>query len=242
MTHSSSPQSSQDAKNLDANEPQAELTLLEQMGGLSGLVSATLPVLVLIPVNNFFGLGPALAAALGMAVAIAIWRVLRKETLQPAISGLLGVALCAAIAWFTGDAKGYFLYGIWMSLALCIAAVLSILFRWPAVGVIWKGINGEEMQWQKITPARRAYAIATGGWAVIFLARFIVQRAIYDADATTALGVTRILMGWPLTLLVTALTVWMVRRADTAVEEATGAGERTQAQPEPLQEAEVEND
>lgn len=242
MTHSSSPQSSQDAKNLDANESQAEPTLLEQMGGLSGLVSATLPVIVLIPVNNFFGLGPALAAALGMAVAIAIWRVLRKETLQPAISGLLGVALCAAIAWFTGDAKGYFLYGIWMSLALCIAAVLSILFRWPAVGVIWKGINGEEMQWQKITPARRAYAIATGGWAVIFLARFIVQRAIYDADATTALGVTRILMGWPLTLLVTALTVWMVRRADTAVEEATGAGERTQAQPEPLQEAEVEND
>lgn len=242
MTHSSSPQSSQDAKNLDANEPQAELTLLEQMGGLSGLVSATLPVIVLIPVNNFFGLGPALAAALGVAVAIAIWRVLRKETLQPAISGLLGVALCGAIAWFTGDAKGYFLYGIWMSLALCIAAVLSILFRRPAVGVIWKGINGEEMQWQKITPARRAYAIATGGWAVIFLARFIVQRAIYDADATTALGVTRILMGWPLTLLVTALTVWMVRRADTAVEEATGAGERTQAQPEPLQEAEVEND
>lgn len=242
MTHSSSPQSSQDAKNLDANESQAEPTLLEQMGGLSGLVSATLPVLVLIPVNNFFGLGPALAAALGVAVAIAIWRVLRKETLQPAISGLLGVALCAAIAWFTGDAKGYFLYGIWMSLALCIAAVLSILFRWPAVGVIWKGINGEEMQWQKITPARRAYAIATGGWAVIFLARFIVQRAIYDADATTALGVTRILMGWPLTLLVTALTVWMVRRADTAVEEATGAGERTQAEPEPLQEAEVEND
>lgn len=242
MTHSSSPQSSQDAKNLDANESQAEPTLLEQMGGLSGLVSATLPVLVLIPVNNFFGLGPALAAALGVAVAIAIWRVLRKETLQPAISGLLGVALCAAIAWFTGDAKGYFLYGIWMSLALCIAAVLSILFQWPAVGVIWKGINGEEMQWQKITPARRAYAIATGGWAVIFLARFIVQRAIYDADATTALGVTRILMGWPLTLLVTALTVWMVRRADTAVEEATGAGERTQAQPEPLQEAEVEND
>ncbi|OUJ24718.1 DUF3159 domain-containing protein [Corynebacterium sp. LaCa117] len=242
MTHSSSPQSSQDAKNLDANESQAEPTLLEQMGGLSGLVSATLPVIVLIPVNNFFGLGPALAAALGVAVAIAIWRVLRKETLQPAISGLLGVALCAAIAWFTGDAKGYFLYGIWMSLALCIAAVLSILFRWPAVGVIWKGINGEEMQWQKITPARRAYAIATGGWAVIFLARFIVQRAIYDADATTALGVTRILMGWPLTLLVTALTVWMVRRADTAVEEATGAGERTQAQPEPLQEAEVEND
>ena len=240
MTHSSSPQSLPDAKTLESDEAQSELTLLEQMGGFSGLVSATLPVIVLIPVNNFFGLGPALAAALGVAVIIAIWRVVRKETLQPAISGLLGVALCAAIAWFTGDAKGYFLYGIWMSLALCIAAVLSILFRWPAVGVIWKGINGEEMLWQKIPQARRAYAIATGGWAVIFLARFVVQRAIYDADATTALGVTRILMGWPLTLLVTALTVWMVRRADAAVEAATPAREGTHA--EPQQESEAEND
>lgn len=240
MTHSSSPQPSPDAKNLDSEESAAEPTLLEQMGGLSGLISATLPVIVLIPVNNFFGLGPALAAALGVAVVIALWRVIRKETLQPAISGLLGVALCAAIAWFTGDAKGYFLYGIWMSLALCIAAVLSILFRWPAVGVIWKGINGEEMQWQKVPEARRAYAIATGGWAVIFLARFVVQRAIYDADATTALGVTRILMGWPLTLLVTALTVWMVRRADAAVDAAAGTGEHTNAERE--QTSEAEND
>ena len=68
MTHSSSPQPSPDAKNLDSEESAAEPTLLEQMGGLSGLVSATLPVIVLIPVNNFFGLGPALAAALGVAV------------------------------------------------------------------------------------------------------------------------------------------------------------------------------
>ena len=64
MTHSSSPQPSPDAKNLDSEESAAEPTLLEQMGGLSGLVSATLPVIVLIPINNFFGLGPALALSL----------------------------------------------------------------------------------------------------------------------------------------------------------------------------------
>ena len=240
MTHFSQEQSSSDATTPRTEGEPAAPALLEQMGGLSGLVSATLPVIVLIPVNNFFGLGPALAAALGVAVVIAVWRIVRKETLQPAISGLLGVALCAAIAWFTGDAKGYFLYGIWMSLALFIAAALSILFRWPAVGVIWKGINGEEMQWRKVPQARRAYAIATGGWAVIFLARFIVQRAIYDADATTTLGVARILMGWPLTLLVTALTVWMVRRADAAVEASAAKDEHINA--ESTQESEEEND
>ena len=96
-------------------EANAEPSLLEQMGGLTGLVSATLPVLVLIPVNNVWGLGPALFAALGVALLISVWRLLRKETLQPALSGLLGVGICAGIAWFTGDAKGYFLYGIWIS-------------------------------------------------------------------------------------------------------------------------------
>ncbi|MBK4138189.1 DUF3159 domain-containing protein [Corynebacterium macginleyi] len=208
------------------NEP----TLLEQMGGLPGLVSATVPIVVLIPINSLYGLTPALISALGVAVVIAMWRIVRKQTIQPAISGLIGVAICAAIAWFTGDAKGYFLYGIWMSLALFIAAALSILFRWPAVGVIWKGVNGGDMAWKKVKVARRAYSIATAGWSVIFLARFIVQRAIYDAGETTALGITRIVMGWPLTLLVTALTVCMVRRADAAVEEtlrATNSGRST---------------
>lgn len=201
--------------------PQAEPTLLEQMGGITGLVSATLPVLVLIPVNNFWGLGPALFAAVGVSVVITAWRIVRKETLQPAISGLLGVAICAGIAWFTGSAKGYFLYGIWMSLLLCVLAVASILFRWPAVGVIWKGINGEDMAWRKVPAARRAFAIATSGWAVIFLARFIIQNAIYNADHTTALGVTRIVMGWPLTGLVLILTVWMVKRANDAIEQSS---------------------
>lgn len=202
--------------------PEAEPSLLEQMGGLTGLVSATLPVLVLIPVNNMWGLGPALAAALGVALAISLWRLARKETLQPAFSGLLGVAICAGIAWFTGDAKGYFLYGIWMSLVLFIVAVVSIIVRWPLVGVVWKGLNGDGMGWRIVPKARRAYALATAGWAAVFIARFVVQRALYDADATTTLGIVRILMGWPLTGIVTILTVWMVRRANAAVEESQG--------------------
>jgi len=223
--HPSGAQDSSQSKVKAERKPIEEQTLLEQMGGWQGLVSTTLPIVVLVPVNSKWGLGPALIAALAVALVILVWRVVRKETIQPAISGFLGVAFCAAIAWFTGDAKGYFLYGIWASLVFAVVALASVLFKWPAVGVIWKGINGEGMMWQRVTPARRAYAIATLGWVVIFVARFIVQNNLYNSSDTTTLGIVRILMGWPLTGVVTALTVWMVRRANKAIEVAIERGD-----------------
>lgn len=191
-------------------------TLLDQMGGLSGLVSSTLPVLVLVPINSKFGLGPALGAALGVAVLILIWRLVRKENLQPAISGFFGVAICAAIAWFMGDAKGYFAYGIWYSLVAGIVFIISVFVRWPLVGVIWRGINGEDQRWRTNRRAARAFTIATLSWAAVFLARFGVQQWLYASDATNALGYTRIAMGWPLTVIVVLVTVWAVKAANKA--------------------------
>ncbi|NWO17928.1 MAG: DUF3159 domain-containing protein, partial [Corynebacterium sp.] len=52
------------AKTKPEKKPIEEQTLLEQMGGWQGLVSTTLPILVLVPVNSRWGLGPALLAAL----------------------------------------------------------------------------------------------------------------------------------------------------------------------------------
>ena len=107
-----------------------------------------------------------------------------------------------------------------MSLLLAIVFFISILVRWPMVGIIWKGINGDGMTWQKVPGARRAYTWATLGWAVVFLARFLVKQLFYQADNVTGLGVVSILMGWPLTGLVTIFTVWMVRCARTAMIDA----------------------
>nr|WP_250544366.1 DUF3159 domain-containing protein [Corynebacterium pseudotuberculosis] len=190
---------------------------MDQVGGLGGLVSSTLPILIFVPINNKWGLNSGLLAAISIAIAITVWRLMRKENLQPAVSGFIGVGICAAIAWWTGDAKGYFLYGIWMSGLMSLVFIISLIVRWPMVGIIWKGINGEGMTWRGNIAARRAYAVATFGWALLFATRFVVQRNLYEADATNALALARILMGWPLTGLVTLLTVWMVKKAARAM-------------------------
>nr|WP_245549785.1 DUF3159 domain-containing protein [Gordonia effusa] len=221
------------------------------MGGVSGLIYSTLPVVVFVPANMAFGLTGAIIAALVCAVVIFAIRLVRREPLNPAISGLLGVAICAFIAHRTGDAKGYFLFGIWTMLAYAGVFVLSILLRWPLVGVAWNAINGNGHAWRKHRPTLLAYDLATALWAVVFGARYIVQSSLYDTSHTGWLAVARIGMGWPLTAAAVLGTVLLVRRAERDerelvevepdVEEAPGLNAEPSLKAEPSTKANPTN-
>ncbi len=141
-------------------------SILEQLGGISGLIYSTLPILVFVPVNGVWGLGPAIWAALGVAVAILVWRLVRHSPIQPAVSGFFGVGISAFIAYRTGDAKGYFLFGIYTSLAYGAVFLLSILVRWPLVGLIWGFLNGHGNLWRRIVAryGPTTWPLAPGRW------------------------------------------------------------------------------
>ncbi len=198
---------------VDAEAEAVEQTLLEQLGGFSGLIYSTLPVLVFVPVNTFAGLTAAIWSALGVAAAILVWRLVRRSPIQPAISGFLGVGICAFIAYRMGEAKGFFLFGIYTSLVYAGVFLVSILARWPLVGVIWGVLNGHGTEWRSDRRVVRLYDLATATWVVVFGARYLVQSQLYDTDRTGWLAFARIAMGWPLTAVALAATVWAVRRA-----------------------------
>jgi hypothetical protein len=82
----------------DKQDDKPQPTLLEQMGGISGLIYSSVPVLVFVLANAMFGLQVGIWSAVGSAVAITVLRVVRKEPMQPAISGFFGVAIAAFIA------------------------------------------------------------------------------------------------------------------------------------------------
>ncbi|WP_308102868.1 MULTISPECIES: DUF3159 domain-containing protein [unclassified Nocardia] len=197
----------------DESDDEAEQTLLEQLGGFSGLIYSTLPVLAFVPVNSFWGLAAAIWSALGVAAAVLVWRLVRRSPIQPAISGFLGVGVCAFIAYRMGEAKGFFLFGIYTSLVYGGVFLVSILVRWPLAGVIWGVLNGHGNAWRSDRRVVRLYDLATVTWVVVFGARYLVQSQLYDTDKTGWLAVARIGMGWPLTALALAVTIWAVRRA-----------------------------
>jgi Protein of unknown function (DUF3159) len=196
-----------------AHSEQRTPTLLEQLGGIGGLVASVIPVVVFVAVNPLAGLVLAIWASLGVAIALGAWRLIRREAVQPAVSGILGVALCAFIAYRTGEARGFFLYGIWYSLIAGLALVASVAVRRPLVGVLWSVLNGSDFGWRTNRRAILGYDVATMVWAVFLLARFVVQRYLYDLQQTEWLGVARLAMGLPLTALAALVTIWAIRRA-----------------------------
>ncbi len=188
-------------------------TLLQQMGGVPGIIASTIPVAVFVVVNIVATLQPALIAAIVAGVGIAAWRIARKQPLQPAVSGLFGVGLAAFIAYRTGEARGFYLPGLIYSAVLGLAFLVSVLVRWPLAGVIWHGINGDGQSWRRDPRLLRAYTWASLLWTLVFAARLVVQGLLYNADATTWLGIARLGMGYPLVGVALLGTVWAVSRA-----------------------------
>ena len=200
----------------DAPAERAVPTMMEQMGGVPGIIASTIPVGVFVVVNILFELRPALFAALAAGGAVLVWRLARREALQPAVSGLLGVGLGAFIAYRTGEARGFYLPGLIYSAVLGLAFLVSALVRWPLAGVIWHGINGDGQGWRREPRLLRAYTFATLLWTIVFAARLVVQGWLYNAEQDDWLGIARLVMGFPLVGLALLGTVWAVRRARRA--------------------------
>jgi hypothetical protein len=219
-------------------------TILQQMGGPMGMVDSGLPVVVFIVANIIGGLGWGIGAAVATAVVIAILRIARKRPVTQAIGGLFGVGIAAFIAYKTGSAKGYFLWGIWLYLAYASGLLLSIFIRWPLVGVVWEGINGKGTAWRKDKKLVRRYDWATSVWVAVFALRYLVQNYLYDTDQVGWLAAVRLLMGYPVFIVAIVVSAWivvgghpvrLVRDALAARRNATASGAAPARQPDPPQ-------
>ncbi|MGY2001853.1 DUF3159 domain-containing protein [Blastococcus sp. SYSU DS1024] len=110
--------------------------LLAQLGGWRGMVDATLPTVAFIVANGIAGLRTGIWAAVVAAVTVFVLRLSRRQSVQQAVSGLVGVGIAVAIAANTGQARDFFVLGIVRSLVVGVVLLGSIPLRWPLVGVV----------------------------------------------------------------------------------------------------------
>jgi hypothetical protein len=201
---------------------------LDLVGGARGAVDGGLPPLVFVAANVLVGayatrttaLASAIAAAVTAGLAIVVLRLIRRETLKQALAGLAGLAIAVFFAVRAGEARGFFLPGIYVDAAYAIVFAASAGLGRPLIGTIYGLLFGQR-GWRSDPRLRRLFTIATFGWSAVYALRAGVQAFLYREDLPGLLAVGKLLLGWPLTVLAVALTLAAVRRATSLTDPDT---------------------
>jgi hypothetical protein len=192
--------------------------MLASIGGWSGALITAIPTAVFIVVKVTASLRVAIIAAVASALLLTGYRLARKQPVQQALSGLFGVVVAAAIAARTGQARGFFLLGIWTSFVYAVPFAVSVAVRRPLVGLLWEFLDPTpagvgDPPWHKRRPLLLAYTWATLAATAVFLSRGIVQAALYHQNSTGWLAFARIAMSYPLFIAAVGFSFWIVQRA-----------------------------
>jgi hypothetical protein len=228
-----------------AEEPFPSMSeqIAEQLGGVRGLIESSVPVLAFVLLNVLLGdnvaglekrtaLSWAIGGAVGTAVLIGAYRLIRKEPVRHAVNGIFGIAVGAYLAWRTGEAKDFYLPGILLTLAQSAVLVISVGVRKPIIGYVWGVLaNKGRHDWFDNKELFRTFQWLTLVWAGSLFVRAGVQGWLYLQDQATAIGVVRILISWPIYAATFAFTVWAVRRVTR--RQATEAGLTREGAPNP---------
>jgi hypothetical protein len=196
------------------SEPAAPLNLRDAVGGPLGMAETSLPAVAFVIAYTASGSDTNTAAivAVALALVLTIARIVKRESPQHALSGLVGVAFAAFVATRSGKAENFFLPGLLANAAYASAFLISLAVRRPLVGIIVTKLDGEDDGWREDPQRMRAFVRASWLWAGLFSFRLLVQLPLYLAGAVVALGVAKTAMGIPLFGLGIWLTWLMVRR------------------------------
>jgi hypothetical protein len=194
-----------------------EFSFSGSIGGPWGLAEAVVPITVFSAVYGVTReLRTSLLAALVPAVLFSVRRLVLRQPITQAVSGLLGLGLGAFLAMRSGRAEDVFLPSIWKNSAYGAVYALSSVVRWPLVGVVLGPVLGEWMHWRQVPARRRAYHLVTWLWVAMFAVRLVVQVPLYLAGKVAVLGAVNVPLGLPLFGIVVWLSWLVLRRVPVA--------------------------
>jgi hypothetical protein len=222
----------------DTVEAVVRAQLARALGGRRGMIEAALPTIT-FTFTYVLSKDLRLAIVLSLAGALVMLgiRLAQRGTLQYVLNALFGIGVGCFFVWLGGRHGGdashralaYFVPGLLYNTGYAIVMVLSILVRWPLVGFVVGAVADEPFEWRRDRQVVRLCSQLTWFLVAPCVLRVLVQVPIYlsgraaaDADPyVTALGITKVAMGWPLQVAALTAMVWLLAQNRTPVV-ATG--------------------
>ena len=184
--------------------------VLSAFGGKKGLIDSGIPSVIFLVVFNITDhLHSALFASVAVSALLTIIRLARRDTIQHALSGFVGVLICAWFANRTGNASDVYLPKLLTNLGYGTVYLIANLAGWPILGLMLGPILGENLTWRKHPERKRAYLLASWLWVGMFFTRIAVQYPIYRSGNVNLLGTVNLAMGYPL-FIATAYGSWQI--------------------------------
>jgi hypothetical protein len=184
--------------------------IINALGGKKGLFDSGIPALVFLIVFNLRDdVIEAAFVALGLSAIITVLRLIKREKLQSAISGIIGVLICYLLVRSTGKAEDFYLPGLFINAGYGALYLLTNVAGWPIIGLVLGPLLGEDFHWRKVPERKRVYMLAGWLWVGLFFSRLAVQLPLYLSGNVNALGIARLIMGYPL-FIACAWATWLV--------------------------------
>jgi hypothetical protein len=210
--------------------------LSRALGGRRGMVEAAIPTIIFtVTYVSTKELPLAIGLSVTFAVVMLVVRLVQRSSVQYVVNALVGIGIGCLFVWLGGrnggdesqQALAYFVPGLIYNAGYSVALVLSILARWPVVGLMVGSVSEDPFEWRQDRQVLRLCSNLTWVLVVPCVLRVAVQAPIYlagraadDADPfVTALGFTKVVMGWPLQVTALAVMVWLLARNRTPVQQ-----------------------
>lgn len=221
---------------VDTVEAVVRRQLSRALGGRRGMVEAASPTITFtVTYVSTKNLTLAIGLSLGVALLLLGIRLVQRTTVQYVVNALVGIGVGCFFVWLGGrnggdesqQALAYFVPGILYNTGYGLLMLLSILVRWPAVGLMVGAVSDEPTAWHRDRQVVRLCSQLTWVLVVPCAVRVAVQAPIYlggrsadDADPyITALGIAKVAMGWPLQIAALGVMVWLLARDRTPVSD-----------------------
>ena len=190
--------------------------LAEALGGRRGMIEGAVPTLgFTLTYITTRELKLALVIGGSLAVVLLLVRILQRQSVQYVVNAMVGIAFAAGFALRSGKAEDAFLPGIIWNAIVASLMTLSVLVRWPAVGLMIGSVTGDLTSWRLDPGVLRLCNRLT--WLLIApsVIRISVQYPLWLAGEVGWLGVTKIALGWPLQVAALAVMVFILAKGRT---------------------------
>ncbi|MFI9626284.1 DUF3159 domain-containing protein [Streptomyces sp. NPDC052042] len=197
-----------------------EAALFEAFGGVRGMVETVLPGLLFVTIFTINkDLHVSAIAALVVSLALVAVRLVLKDTVKHAFSGVFGVGFGVVFAMMTGNAKDFYLPGMLYTLGLALAYLVTAVAGVPLIGLILGPVFKENLSWRTRNPGRKkAYVRASYAWGLILLAKCVILFPLYWWADTTQLGWVLVALKIPPFLLAVYLTWVFLAKAPPPID------------------------